>query len=67
LLLPKVNPLYVYLVIKIKKPHFDSLYLERAIILCLSVFTSPQVYIPPGQFPDDVTGIHTLEVRSEFL
>ena len=31
------------------KLHFDRLYLERATIICLSVFTCPQVYILPGQ------------------
>ena len=45
------DPLYVYFIKKIKKPHFDSLIWERAVNFLSFYFTSPQGLIPVGQGP----------------
>ena len=45
------DPLYVYFIKKIKKPHFDSLIWERAVNFLSFYFTSPQGFIPVGQGP----------------
>ena len=47
----KSNPPYIYLEKLVYKIHLDHLYVEHATTFCLSVFTSPQVYILPGQIP----------------